>query len=276
MDSLVKSNRDLIKLKNGYYKYTLNATYEPAGGLAGGDVPASFQFNLPPMNSMGFSDHYNQALVKIQSVEVFNRLGVNQVWGTAGGDVRVLPATFNVNIPCPNNIRIGDYTLGTFANTHRINQSGLHAPLKRSNAAAGFFTTTTKDGLSVAQQLGSREIGLYSQTYGRQAVGGVNTTQPSTAANTTTINNAVTTISASALQENVSYTFEDHSSIFETGLLCGNPCGTTIDCNIICPFETSQTPVGLHTPTLDQEDGNTTMIRLCLEVQVLPNPTSRD
>ena len=258
------------------WQQLMSLLYQPSGADHRGnpnDVAHTFKFSMPPMNSMGFSDHYNQALVKIQSVEVFNRLGVNQVWGTAGGDVRVLPATFNVNIPCPNNIRIGDYTLGTFANTHRIGQSGLHAPLKRSNGAAGFFT---KDGLSVAQQLGSREIGLYSQTYGRQAVGGVDTTQPSTAANTTTINAAVTTISASALQENVSYTFEDNSSIFETGLLCGNPCGTTIDCNIICPFETSQTPVGLHSPTLDQEDGNTTMIRLCLEVQVLPNPTSRD
>ena len=221
MDSLVKSNRDLIKLKNGYYKYTFHSLYQPSGADHRGnpnDIAHTFKFSMPPMNSMGFSDHYSQALIKISSVCVYNVEGLNQIFLDNTGQTIPSAGTFHVGIPCAHNHQISDLS----------NQG---------------------------------------------AVGGVATATPADAP----INDPVVTKSYSVPYDNVSYTYENKASIFEGGLLCGNPFGSEIDCYITAPYGANRNPkVGLFSQTRDTAASNSTYIHLELEIQLLPNPTSRD
>ena len=271
MDSLVKSNRDLIKLKNGYYKYTFNSLYQPSGADHRGapnDVAHTFKFSMPPMNSMGFSDHYSQALIKISSVCVYNVEGLNQIFLDNTGQTIPSAGTFHVGIPCAHNHQISDLVTTGVVRHNAPTHSGLHVALTRGkNILAGM------EGTAEQAQIGASGYIEYSNTYGRQAVGGVATLTPAD----TTINPAVVSKSYSVPYDNVSYTYENKASIFEAGLLCGNPFGSEIDCYITAPYGANNNPkVGLFSQTRDTSASNSTYIHLELEIQLLPNPTSRD
>ena len=67
MDSLVKTKRDLIELKNGLFKYNLSQSYIPGVALQGNRHDCKFGFFIPPLNEMGFSDKYSQCLIKLFS-----------------------------------------------------------------------------------------------------------------------------------------------------------------------------------------------------------------
>ena len=277
MDSLVKSNRDLIKLKNGYYKYTFHSLYQPSGADHRGnpnDIAHTFKFSMPPMNSMGFSDHYSQALIKISSVCVYNVEGLNQIFLDNTGQTIPSAGTFHVGIPCAHNHQISDLSNQGAVRHNAPTHSGLHVPLTRGkNILAGMEGTEALDGIAEAAQLGASGYIEYSNTYGRQAVGGVATATPADAP----INDPVVTKSYSVPYDNVSYTYENKASIFEAGLLCGNPFGSEIDCYITAPYGANRNPkVGLFSQTRDTAASNSTYIHLELEIQLLPNPTSRD
>ena len=72
---LATSKRELIKLKNGYFLFDLYGERDGFGGdqRVGNDKdPNAFKFYLPPLNEMGFSDHYNQCLIRIRKAGFYS------------------------------------------------------------------------------------------------------------------------------------------------------------------------------------------------------------
>jgi hypothetical protein len=246
---LATSKRDLIKLKNGYFVFDLYGERDGFGGdqRVGADKdPNSFQFYLPPLNEMGFSDHYNQCLVRIRKAGFYSSgdLCVNQQIFSYSTSQTISPVyiTLDSDIKSRNKHQIcNNQASAVFSDPSKLNH-GLSEVLKFESHNRG-VSLGASDGIAVNDTKGTVEDVEIGATAGVRQV---------------------------KKTSNGYYCDNSKTTIFDNGVLCANPFGT------IVTFRTrdkeSSSDCVLTTPTADTQAGNIQQLFVQLEIQMLPNP----
>ena len=253
METIVKDKRDLIKTKNGYFRYTLTGAYSAGVRIDTGGHDCQFRFQLPPLNEMGFSDQYNQCLVMFRSIRI--QCGANTAngnwgnnatfYGKTGGPTHVPNGIQLVsNIPCRNQAHFG-----AGAQAFWTQNSGIFAPTLSQKLDDEVV-------LAPSAQLGAVDTSLnLLGTWDSDLQG---TTAGSAASNVVQVN-----------RNNV-WTYKTDKDIWSGGMLCGIPMGTDLTFEIKDLY--NGTTVALSSASTHKE-GAITGISIELEIQLLPNPT---
>ena len=259
--AIAKTKRELIHLKNGYFKFELTAvgnTQASKGDYTIGDF--TFKFLLPPLNEMGYSDHYNQSLVKIRFAEWYNPNSIahNEVPCAVGGVVEVnSKVNLHTNIPTRNQVIIHQQA-SVFSPSNKI-ISNLQTPL-HYRRGHHLLTNVAEDGIAAEDITGTNEIteiGNTEPVVVKDSVGegaaGDNKFMISKAKNGWFVDNSKT-------------------SIFDDGVLCGNPFGKEVQFQVRNQF-TNQA-LGLCSAVAAKNDvnHNAANLKVELEIQLLPNP----
>ena len=273
--AIATTKKELIHLKNGYFKLELTGTASAVGGRRANWTAedATYKFLLPPLNEMGFSDHYNQALVKIRQAEWGNQTGTayNEVPIVVGGgaftDSRL---NLHTNIPTRNQLLVHNQRNGFDIETKKI--SNLQAPLHFKSGASFMFSGAVLDGIATNDIDGTTEIIEVGNTEPlavdagqTNGAGGGTEDAVALAAGDAGFSKAqVKRAKNSWCVDNT------QTSIFDDGVLCGNPFGKEVRFQIRTGYD--NTPVALAALNADTIAQNICMLRVELEVQLLPNP----
>ena len=246
---LATSKRDLIKLKNGYFLFDLYGQRDGFGGdqRVGADKdPNAFKFYLPPLNEMGFSDHYNQCLIRIRKAGFYSSgdTCVNQQIFEYSGSSQFSPVyiTLDSDIKTRNKHQICNNQADPVHNDPLKLNHGLSEVLKFESHNRG-VALGASDGITAVNAKGTVEDVEIGATNGVRQV---------------------------KKASNGYYCDNSKTTIFDNGVLCANPFGT------IVTFRTrdkeSNADCVLTTPTNDTDTGNIQQLFVQLEVQMLPNP----
>ena len=265
MDSLVKSKRDLIELKNGFFKYSLAETFIPGEALLGGAHDCKFVFTLPPLNEMGFSDKYNQCLIKFNHIHISGRIAVNAngnygenaEWyksdGTSkqGGHGLLLVS----DIPCRNDFLTGSVEVGSAPPIMIRTRQKLHQFITGVPKSGVLLRNANVDGIDV------RGMKYYLKN-GTIGLGGTQIADSTAPGN-------VSDGGVAGMNSVNIYNYENHNDIWTDGVLCGIPFGSQITFRIEDPI--FNLPLCL-TSAPSHIDGGGTTLELEMVVQLLPNP----
>ena len=272
MDSLIKSKRDLIEVKNGFFKYTLTGLYHENSRIDAGHN-CLWRFTIPPLNEMGFSDKYNQCLMKFNHIYLSGRSGhgiqggnndggENGVWYDTAGDTKTGTGglILSTTIPCRNQLHLETTRINPHAGTtktgptiHRnrfqqvISNVPKHIAIQRS--------TDVDTNLDV-------EGGAYYLQNGTIGLGGIQVADSTAPANVASGGIACCNVM------NV-WSYENHNDIFTDGVLCAVPFGQEITFHVI-NAENGET-LCLSSQT-DNADGTGTYLEAEIVIQLLPNP----
>ena len=278
--AIAKTKREVIQLKNGYFKLELQGVATADDG-AGSNTRtdwtiqrATYKFLLPPLNSMGFSDHYNQSLIKIKRAEWGNNTSTafNEVLCKADGsgtfkDNRV---NLHTNIPTRNQINI--HNNGHLFDGSEKKLSNLQTPLYWKDETNSIFSAAALDGIATNDVDGTTAITEIGNTNPLAVDAG----QTNGAGGGT---EAAEALAAGAAGDNKfmvkrskhSWCVDNSkTSIFDDGVLCGNPFGKEISFQLRDGFDNNI--VGLTCVNGNAAENNTAHLRVELEVQLLPNP----
>ena len=255
MEALAKDKRELIKTKNGYFKYTLSANFNDATTAAAAGSLCEWTFHLPPLNEMGFSDRYNQALVQIRSIQLASsaaasangRFGENAVWFTSAGGFEGIENGIQLvsSIPCRNQSHLAAVNAAGWTHNNGIFAQTLSQKL--SPKTAQLYSTNVNAVDTSLVLLGTHENLLQGTTAGAAA------------SNRYQVNS-----------KDVWY-YETDKDIWTGGSLCGVPMGGEVTFKVLRVFDGSQLQLssnGAHV------DGSGTAMSVELEIQLLPNPTA--
>ena len=262
MDSLIHSKRDLIKLKNGYFKFQLSGRLPDVAdkGTRISKQQHTFSWNLPPLNEMGFSDHFNQALIRIRKVEFFNRhLDVyNNIIVVAGTAAQELEGVYiETNITSNNQTLIHNED-NVFVPNATYQHTKVSQKLERKKIGNIYYNGTL-DGITTNLMWGCEEIELLGNVEGYNtynadnAEGGAGDTK------------------TNITQGRYAWVADNGStSIFDDGVLCGVPFGREFTAVAVNGFVGD--PVALGEAVVNNVASNNTELYLELEIQLLPNP----
>ena len=262
MDSLIHSKRDLIKLKNGYFKFQLSGRLPDVAdkGTRTTKQAHTFSWNLPPLNEMGFSDHYNQALIRIRKAEMSNRhLDVyNNIIVVAGTNAQELEGVYLETNITSNNQTIIHNEDNIFVPNATYQHTKVSQKLERKKIGNLYYNGTL-DGIVANYMWGADDIWLLGN------VEGYNTYNADNA------EGGAGDIKSNTSQSRYAWVADNGStSIFEDGVLCGVPFGREFTCVAVNGFDGD--PVALGEAPNNSVQANNTEIYLELEIQLLPNP----
>jgi hypothetical protein len=209
-------NLDDISTANRYFRYECAANFGNVAAV-GIQEASKLRFVLPPLNEVGFNDHFNQCLVKIKRVIIGDGGEFNPVWADTTGalNFETLASGISVetNIPCRNYGAI------------RANAAGI---IQEDNLTQRFgqtFVPKFVDGVIVDNTNINYNTELpNAQTNAGQKkqIVGINGAVAAAAAATPAVPNQIE-------RGNGYYVLDDNSSIFDTGLLCGVPFGSILE-----------------------------------------------
>ena len=270
--AIAKTKKEVIHLKNGYFKLELTGVVSVANRANwAGRSNSSFKFLLPPLNEMGFSDHYNQSLIKIRRAEWGNidGLAFNCVPCAPGGATTDQRVHLHTNIPTRNQILI--HNNGNFFDGSELRLSNLQTPLYLKYKANYLTIPGGADGLTGNEFQGSSVITEYGNTNPLAVDAG----QTNGAGGGT---EAAVALEAGG-EGNTKKSFErtnngwcvDNSgtSIFDDGILCGNPFGKEVSFEVRDQYDNNVLGI---TGGTDTATFNKAHLRVELEIQLLPNP----
>lgn len=276
--AIVKTKRDLIHLKNGYFRFELTAVGNSQANKGNYTVDDfTFKFLLPPLNEMGYSDHYNQSLIKIRFAEWYNPNSVahNEVPCAVAGVVETnSKVNLHTNIPTRNQVIIHQQT-SVFTPSNKI-ISNLQTPL-HYRRGHHLLTNDGVDGIATAEITGTNEITEIGNTnplavdagQTNGAVGGDPATGTAEALEAGAAGDNKFMISKA---KNGWFVDNSKTSIFDDGILCGNPFGKEVQFQVRNQF-TNQA-LGLCSAVAANNDvfHNAANLKVELEIQLLPNP----
>ena len=253
MEVISKDKRDLIKTKNGYFKYLLSGAYSPNNAITAGH-DCHFTFKLPPLNEMGFSDQYNQCLIQFKSITLQSgssgangNYGENATWYNKNGGSS--PANsglvLTTDIPCRNQTHISNQE-NTWATESQYSQT-LHQKLNNEILSQLYADATAVDGS--LNFLGTKE---------NLKLG---TTPTDTASARFQVNS-----------KNV-WSYETDRSIWDGGTLCGVPLGQEVKFEIKNIYNNA---ILALSSAPGHAEGSLTNLTCELEIQLLPNPTPKN
>ena len=251
MEVIAKDIRDMIKTKNGYFKYTLSGTYTTDAAITAGHS-CKFNFQLPPLNEMGFSDKYNQCLIQFRSISLGSSAltanglyGENATWfNKTGGLSGWAPVQVVSNIPCRNQQHLGAIDEAFWSHGGNIFTQTLSQKISdRIEAAPNQFGGVTDTSLYF---LGTMENLLQGTIAGAAA------------SNRYQVN-----------RRNI-WSYETDKDIWTGGQLCGIPMGTDVEFEIRSIYNNDLLCLSSNS---GQADGTGTFFACELEIQLLPNPT---
>lgn len=272
--ALVKNRRDLIALKNGYFRYHLQGVNQSATAAARTDF--SFEFDIPPLNEMAFSDHYSQALVRISEARVMNTNGsiYNEVFHTAGGTI----SGGYFRLVCPDITTRNLLSMGSVSSGNKSHLCSELIPCPELGAGGLFLATehdginaTSLEGITELEEIGNTEpLAVDAGTTSKAE--GVDHEAPGVAGNLKF---------STKRKKNAWCVPKSNQSIFQDGILASVPFGRKIkffvrqtannhDC---CITSTAFTGTG---PGGGENSSNETDLSVVLEIQLLPNPTPSD
>ena len=269
MDSLVKSKRDLIELKNGFFKYSLAETFIPGEALLGGAHDCKFVFTLPPLNEMGFSDKYNQCLIKFNHIHLTGSLitpsangnfGENGIWFRSDGNAKIGGHGLILvsDIPCRNSYL--DASIGYPAGSIE-----LHDPARTQNKLCQYVSGIPKSTpiLRTPDVDGVDVQGMkYYLENGTIGLGGTQIADSTAPGN-------VSAGGVAGMNSVNAYNYENHNDIFTDGVLCGLPFGGIVNFQVM--DSVFNVPLCL-TSAPGHADGGGTTLELEMVIQLLPNP----
>lgn len=245
-------NLDSIEVANRYFKYECSGLFANNAGET--DANKTLKFTLPPLSAIGFSNNYNQCLVKIRKVIVGDNGSFNPVWanGLAALQFNSTAAGIIVqtNIPCRN--------FGAVRNNNNFIPA---ANLDQRFGAT--FAPTFEDGVIVegTNLTFNGEIPNVQTCAGQKRqlriINGLAAAGGGIAAG-----NQVE-------RSNGFFVMEDTTSIFETGMLCGVPFGNELEVCFRDPFSDDKLGLVDYTDTTTFIGG----ISIVFEFLMLPNPT---
>lgn len=272
--ALVKNRRDLIQLKNGYFRYHFEGVN--TSSTAAGRTDFSFEFDIPPLNEMAFSDHYSQALVRISEARVINPNGgiFNEVFHTTGG---VLTTSGTLRLVCPDITSRNLLSMGSAS----ANKSHLCAELVPCPefSAGRLFLTTEHDGITPTSLEGITELEEIGNTVPLSVDAGI--TSQASGSEAPTPGDPGDVKFSTKLRKNSWCVPKSNQSIFQDGVLASVPFGRKIkffvrestnnqDCCITSTYFTGAGAGG------GEIASNETALSVVLEIQLLPNPTPED
>ena len=275
--AIATSKRELIKLKNGYFRIELTGTAAAGGGNARTDWTiegATYKFYLPPLNEMGFSDHFNQALIRIRMAEWGNTesLAFNEIPVSADGSGVFVGSRLNLhtNIPTRNQLLL--HHEGSFFDGTELRMSNLQTPLHFKTGRDFMFSATALDGITANDIDGTTEIVEVGNT--NQLAVDAGQTNGAGAGTEAAVALAAGAAGDSKFQvkrsKNTWCVDNSATSIFDDGILCANPFGKELRFQLRTGY--ANTVVGLGAENGDTAVQNICMLRVELEIQLLPNP----
>ena len=255
--SLVNSKRELIELKNGYFRYLYNDVQSITANQINQVAPLEFKFGIPPLNEMAFSGRYSQSIARIRSCYIYNLAESNwneRFMNLTDHAVGATPVVYvKTSIPTRNMVQFvgsdgleGDGLVGDSGDTKIMCEAVM-------TSGKNMILDTDENPVGGAQDGLAEKIFLNGGAT-RQARGTGDTTAPRITAD---------------LARNV-WTYEDKTSIWDSGVLCSIPFGGDFTVSIRDDVNRYLAMVGANDSVLI----NSTRIRLELEIQMLPNPTS--
>jgi hypothetical protein len=269
--AIAKTKKELIHLKNGYFKFELTAvgnTQANKGDYTNNDF--TFKFLLPPLNSMGFSDHYNQSLIKIRFAEWYNPNSEahNEIPCAVGGVVETnSKVNLHTNIPTRNQVIIHQQG-SVFTESNKI-ISNLQTPL-HYRRGHHLLTNDAIDGIAATSITGTDEI----TEIGNDTTAGTPATPLAVDDGSGNTGAIISDTNKFMISKAKNGWFVDNSktSIFDDGILCGNPFGKEVQFQVRNQF-TNQ-PLGLCSAIATNNDitHNAANLKVELEIQLLPNP----
>ena len=274
--AIATSKRELIKLKYGYFRIELQGTAAAAGGARANWTidDATYKFYLPPLNEMGFSDHYNQALVRIRKAEWGNTqsLAFNEIPVAADGSGVFLGSRLNLhtNIPTRNQLLV--HHEGSFFDGTELRMSNLQEPLHFKTGGDFMFSNTALDGITTNDIDGTTEITEVGNT--NQLAVDAGQTNGALGGGGAAVALAAGAAGDSKFQVKRSkHTWcvdNSQTSIFDDGVLCANPFGKELRFQLRTGYANAVVALGA-------ENGDTAAQNICnlrveLEIQLLPNP----
>ena len=264
--AIATTKRDLIHLKNGYFKLELQgiaAADDGAGSHTRTDWTkelATYKFLLPPLNSMGFSDHYNQALIRIRHAEWGNNnsTAFNEVPCNADGTGAFRDSRLNLHTNIPTRNQLNIHYQGSVFDGSELRLSNLQTPLYWKDDTNSIFSAGVLDGIATNDidgttsitEIGNTEPVVVKDSVGEGAAGD----------------------SKFMVKRSKHAWCVDNSktSIFDDGVLCGNPFGKEVRFEVRDGFDNNI--MGITSVNANAAENNTAHLRVELEVQLLPNP----
>lgn len=247
-------NLDDIEVANRYFKYECSGLFANNAGEL--DANKTLRFTLPPLSSIGFSNNYNQCLVKIRKVIVGDNGNFNPVWanGTAALNFNTCAAGIIVqtNIPCRNfgAVRTNNNFIGEANLDQRF--GATFAPTFENGVIVSGVNQTFNGELPNLQTCAGakKQIRIINGLAAAGDDGGI------------AGGNKIE-------RSNGFFIMEDTTSIFDTGMLCGVPFGNQLEVSFKEPFENVK--LGL----VDYSDTTTFIggVSIVFEFLMLPNPT---
>jgi hypothetical protein len=242
-----KGNLDDIKTANRYFRYECAGAMSNAGGQSLDDKK-TLRFRLPPLSALGFSTNYNQCLCKIRRVMAGDGGWYNPVWadGSAINNHDLLPAglLIQTNIPCRNfgAVRVENNIIGQGSLDQRFGVTII--PKFVDGVILGNNTTWNEEIATGFTSHGAKKqlclvAGATAGAGAAADVGGGNRVE----------------------RGNGYYSYEDKSSIFDTGMLCGVPFGGVLEISFkdsfsdvklgLCDYSDTTTFIGGYNITLE-------------------------